>query len=670
MDKLLAQQKIIELAEQINRLNHAYYVDNVSLVTDFEFDQLLRELQDLESEFPELSNNNSPTKRVGGDITKKFESVEHRFPMLSLSNTYSEEEIVDWENRIKKLVEGPLDYVCELKYDGVAIGITYKNGQFVQAVTRGDGTKGEDVSANVKTIKTVPLELKGDFPSDFDIRGEIFFPLENFERLNTQRREANEPEFANPRNSASGTLKSQDSKVVADRGLDCMLYGLYGLDFSYDGHFESVLKAKDWGFKTPDTALNYIQKVQSIEGLMKYIHYWDKNRSTLPFEIDGVVIKVNAYAMQQELGFTAKSPRWAIAYKFKTERVSTKLKSVDYQVGRTGAVTPVANLTPVNLGGTVVKRASLHNADQIGKLDLYKGDTVFVEKGGEIIPKIVGVDDKLRCTKEKIEFLDKCPECHTALMRREGEAQHFCPNEMGCPPQIKGRIEHFIGRKAMDIEGIGAETVDALVEVGLIKNAADLYDLTFDQVVKLDRMADKSADNLIHGIEKSKSIPFEKVLFAIGIRYVGETVAKKLAKRFKSIDNLSKATYDELINTDEIGEVIAISVQNYFLNEENLAFISKLEDAGLQFEVEEKENASEALVGRTFVVSGVFQKFSRDEIKAVIELNGGKLGSSISAKTNFVVAGDNMGPAKLKKAADLGIEIINEDDLIKMIEDE
>jgi DNA ligase (NAD+) len=668
MNPEIAHKRINELSEEINRLNHAYYVENSSLVTDFEFDNKLKELQDLELQFPQFADKNSPTKRVGGDITKKFQTVEHRYPMLSLSNTYSEEEIIDWENRIKKLSENELEYVCELKYDGVAIGLHYLDGQFMQGLTRGDGTKGEDVTTNVKTIRTIPLSLKGDYPQDFEIRGEIFFPLENFNAINEARKEAGEAEFANPRNSASGTLKSQDSKVVAERGLDCFLYGIYGTNLPLNGHFESVAKAKEWGFKVPDPKQNYIAKVKSIDEIMDFIHYWDKKRHDLPFEIDGVVIKVNDFATQQELGFTAKSPRWAIAYKFKTETVSTVLESVSYQVGRTGAITPVANLKAVSLGGTVVRRASLHNADQIEKLNLYEGDTVFVEKGGEIIPKIVGVDGSARIGNTPITFLDKCPECQTELIRREGEVQHFCPNELGCPPQIKGRIEHFIGRKAMDIEGLGAETVDLLVEKKLIKDAADLYDLSFDDVVELDRMADKSADNLVQGVIKSKENPFERVLFAIGIRFVGETVAKKLAKRFKTMENLMKASYDDLVETDEIGEKIAISVQNYFLEERNQVFIQRLIDAGLNFEIQEVEGSSEKLINQTFVVSGVFQKFSRDEIKNLIETNGGKMSSSISAKTNFVVAGENMGPAKLKKATDLGVKIISEDDLLKLLE--
>lgn len=667
MDTKTIQLKIQKLTDEINRLNHAYYVENRSIVTDYEFDLLLMELHDLEIKFPQFSDENSPTKRVGGDITKKFKSVVHRFPMLSLSNTYSEEEIIEWENRIKRISEGAIEYVCELKYDGVAIGIRYENGRFVQAVTRGDGTKGEDVSTNVKTIRTIPLQLIGDFPLDFEIRGEIFFPLTNFQALNEKRREADEPEYANPRNTASGTLKSQDSKVVAQRGLDCFLYGLYGADLPFDGHFESVVQAKEWGFKIPPPEQNYICKVTSIQGIMDYIHFWEKKRTELPFEIDGLVIKVNNYATQSELGFTAKSPRWAIAYKFKTERVSTQLESVSYQVGRTGAITPVANLKPVALGGTIVKRASLHNSDQINKLELCMGDTVLVEKGGEIIPKIVGVDLNNRVSHQRVIFLENCPECNTKLIRRPGEAQHFCPNEAACSPQIKGRIQHFIGRRAMDIEGIGAETVDLLVEKGYIKNAADLYDLTFDQVVALDRMADKSADNLIKGVQKSKENPFEKVLFAIGIRYVGETVAKKLAKRFKSMENLQRASYEELVDTDEIGEVIAISVQNYFLEEKNRAFIERLKNSGLNLQMKEQILDSSKLDGLVFVVSGVFQNFSRDDLKTTIESNGGKIGSSISKNTSFVVAGENMGPAKLKKAADLGVPIIDEEEFSKMI---
>ncbi len=668
MNKDSAKAEIDRLIFEINRYNDLYYMESKSEISDYDFDLLLVELQKLETQFPEFAYDYSPTKRIGGGITKKLDAVVHRFPMLSLSNTYSEDEIIEWENRLKKNSEGKLEYVCELKYDGVAIGIQYENGILKQAVTRGDGTKGENVTANVRTIRTVPLQLKGDFPSDFEIRGELFFPLKKFHELNEQRIDIGEEEFANPRNTASGTLKLQDSKIVSERGLDSYLYGLYGYDLPLEGHYESVLKAQEWGFKIPDPKNNLMIKTDSINGIMDFIHYWDKNRSKLPFEIDGIVIKVNDYLQQQELGFTAKSPRWAIAYKFKTERVETVLESVSYQVGRTGAITPVANLKPVQLGGTTVKRASLYNSDQIQKLNLHINDIVQVEKGGEIIPKIVGVNkDKSDQSNLKIEFIDKCPECYTPLKRIEGEVHHYCPNELLCPPQIKGRIEHFIGRKAMNIDGLGAETVDVLVEKRLINSYADLYSLTFDQVVNLERMADKSADNLIKGLEASKNIPFERVLFALGIRYVGETVAKKLAKGFKSIDNIQKATFDELVNVDEIGEKIAISVQQFFLNEKNSEIIHKLKNAGIQFSLKEKEGTTDRLKGLIFVVSGVFKTFSRDELKEAIETNGGKNASSISSKTNYVLAGENMGPAKLKKASDLGVQIISEDDFIDML---
>jgi DNA ligase (NAD+) len=668
MNKNEAKEEILRLSDEINHHNYLYYVESYPVISDYDFDMLLKRLQELEAQFPEFAFDHSPTKRVGGDITKKFESVVHRFPMLSLSNTYSEEEIIDWENRLKKSSEGKLEYVCELKYDGVAIGILYENGILTRAVTRGDGTQGEDVTANVRTIRTIPLQLKGDFPADFEIRGEIFMPLNSFQKLNAEREENGEQLFANPRNTASGTLKMQDSKIVAERSLDSFLYGVYGNDLSYTGHFETVEKAGQWGFKIPLTKNRFIEKTDSIEGIMDYIHFWNKERNNLPFEIDGVVIKVNDYTQQKKLGFTAKSPRWAIAYKFKAERVETKLESIVFQVGRTGAITPVANLQPVQLGGTTVKRASLHNSDQIEKLDLHEGDFVYVEKGGEIIPKIVGVNTEKRIsTAPIVHFIEQCPECNTHLIRREGEAQHYCPNDDTCPPQMKGKLEHFISRKAMNIDGLGAETVDMLYEKGLVRNFADLYDLTFDQVVSLERMADKSADNLIKGIENSRTVPFERVLFALGIRYVGETVAKKLAKHFKTIDALRNAKFDELTNVDEIGERIAISVQQYFLNEEHIQLIERLQKAGLQFEMVEKEGASNKLEGKAFVVSGVFTSFSRDEIKEVIESNGGKNVSSISSKTDFVVAGDNMGPAKLKKATDLGVQILTEDEFIQLL---
>lgn len=668
MNPQVAQERIEFLTKELNYHNHLYYVESDPVISDFEFDQLLRELQDLEAQFPELVSPLSPTKRVGGDITKKFATVVHRFPMMSLSNSYSEEEIVEWEQRLKKAVEGPIEYVCELKYDGVAIGIRYLNGQFERAVTRGDGTQGEDVSTNVKTIGSVPLALKGTYPDDFEIRGEIFFPRANFEAMNRQREEIGEPVFANPRNSASGTLKSQDSKVVAERGLDCMLYGVYGDDLPFESHLESVNTAREWGFKAPLESKKYIARTDSIEGIMAFIHYWDKERYNLPFDIDGIVIKVNNYLQQQDLGFTAKSPRWAIAYKFKAERVETVLEQVTYQVGRTGAITPVANLKPVLLGGTVVKRASVHNADQIQKLDLHLGDFVYVEKGGEIIPKIVGVNtDKRDGASQPVVFIDNCPECGFELVRREGEVQHYCLNDQVCPPQVKGRIEHFISRKAMNIDGLGAETVDALYQKGLVRTIADLYDLTFDQVVNLDRMADKSANNLLLGIQASKQIPFERVLFALGIRFVGETVAKKLAAAFKNIDAIAAATFEELIAVDEIGDKIAVAVQQYFLDERALNTIQRLKAAGLQFEIEETVLDSNSLEGKSFVVSGVFSQFSRDEIKELIERNGGKNVGSISAKTSYVLAGENMGPAKLEKASSLGIPIISEADFVKMI---
>lgn len=668
MNKNDAKAEIERLSKELNRHNHLYYVESNPEISDYDFDMLLKQLQDLEEQFPEFVSDLSPTKRVGGDITKKFESVVHRYAMLSLSNSYSKDEIEEWVMRAKKLVEDDLEYVCELKYDGVAIGIQYVDGKLVQAVTRGDGTQGENVTSNVKTIRTIPMQLSGDYPQDFEIRGEIFFPLKNFHALNEKRREEGEPEFANPRNTASGTLKMQDSRVVAERGLDCYLYGIYGAANRADGHFELVNKAADWGFKVPPHKERFIEKTNSVEGVMDFINYWDEKRKELPFEIDGVVIKVNNYDQQEILGFTAKSPRWAIAYKFKAERVETTLKEVTYQVGRTGAITPVANLKPVQLGGTTVKRASLHNQDQIEKLDLHIGDTVYVEKGGEIIPKIVGVNLDARTeTNELVTFIHECPECNTELIRREGEAQHYCPNELGCPPQVKGKIEHFISRKAMNIDGLGAETVDALVEIGLIQNYADLYTLTFDQVVELERMADKSANNLISGIEASKQIPFERVLFGLGIRFVGETVAKKLAKAFKNIDELAKADFDTLVGVDEIGDKIAMSIQAFFWEDRNKEIVARLKEYGLQMEVEEKEGASNKFEGSSFVVSGVFETFSRNELKALIESNGGKNVGSISAKTTFVLAGDKMGPSKLQKATDLGVRILSEAEFIEML---
>lgn len=667
MDHLGVKTEIDRLVNELNHHNQLYYIQNNPIISDIEFDQLLKKLEQLEKEYPEYASENSPTKRVGGDLTKKFTAVAHRYPMLSLSNTYSEEEIEEWENRIKKSIDEEISYVCELKYDGVAIGIRYENGAMTAAVTRGDGEKGELVTTNVRTIRTIPLQLQNDFPPDFEIRGEIFMPHEQFEALNQEREEAGEALYANPRNTASGTLKSLDSKVVADRKLDCYLYGLYGLSDLQAGHFESVLKAKEWGFRIPPPEKRFIEKTSSIQGIMEFIHYWNEERNSLPFDIDGIVIKVNSYEQQRKLGFTAKSPRWAIAYKFKTSQVETVLESVSYQVGRTGAITPVANLNPVQLGGTTVKRASLHNADQIEKLDLHLGDFVQVEKGGEIIPKIVGVNLGKRTSMEKVMFIDQCPECQSNLVRKEGEAQHYCPNETACPPQVKGKIAHFISRKAMNIDGIGEETIEVLFEKELIKDISDLYRLTFDQLVDLERMGEKSANNMLKGIKASKSIPFERVLFGLGIRFVGETVAKKLAQSFQNMDALQAASYDELIDVEEIGEKIAISVQLYFQDSANLALILRLKEVGLMFESVKKEQVSSVLLGKVLVVSGTFETFSRDEIKELIERNGGKVGSSVSSKTDYLIAGANMGPAKLKTATNLGVVILSEDEFIKLI---
>ncbi len=667
MNSILAKAEIDRLVKLLNHHNSLYYVQNSPEISDYDFDQLLKKLEQLEKEFPENVSENSPTKRVGGDLTKKFQAVSHRYPMLSLSNTYSEEEIMDWENRIKKSINDGIDYVCELKYDGVAIGIRYEHGQLTTAVTRGDGEKGELVTKNVRTIRTIPLQLQNDFPDDFEIRGEIFMPLEQFQLLNQEREEAGEALYANPRNTASGTLKSLDSKVVADRKLDCYLYGLYGLNDKQTGHFESVLKAKEWGFRIPPPENRFIEKTNNIHGIMDFIHYWNEERNNLPFDIDGIVIKVNSYDQQRKLGFTAKSPRWAIAYKFKTSQVETLLEAVSYQVGRTGAITPVANLRPVQLGGTTVKRASLHNADQIEKLDLHLGDLVQVEKGGEIIPKIVGVNVSQRTSLERIHFIEKCPECQTELIRKEGEAHHYCPNETACPPQVKGKIAHFISRKAMNIDGLGEETIEVLYAQGFIQDISDLYTLTFDQLIDLDRMGEKSANNLLKGVNASKDNPFERVLFGLGIRFVGETVAKKLAQAFENMDALRQANYDELIEVEEIGEKIAISVLNYFQDSANLALIHRLQEIGLSFETIKKEQASAILDGKILVVSGTFETFSRDEIKELIERNGGKVGSSVSSKTDYLIAGANMGPAKLKTASNLGVTMISENEFIKLI---
>lgn len=661
------QSAIQSLREELNQHNYNYYVLDNPTISDYDFDTKLKELQELESKHPEFFDENSPTQRVGGMITKNFETITHKNRMYSLDNSYSKEDVLDWEKRIQKILgDVPLEYTCELKYDGASISITYEHGKLKRAVTRGDGFQGDDVTNNVKTIKSVPLQLKGDYPDSFEIRGEIILPLEGFAKMNQELIEIGETPYSNPRNTASGSLKLQDSSEVAKRPLDCLLYTFIGNDVKFSTHFESLEKARSFGFKVPKEA----RLVKSIEEVFDFIDYWNIHRHELPYETDGVVVKVNNLHYQEELGYTSKSPRWAIAYKFKAEQVSTRLNSISYQVGRTGAITPVANLEPVQLAGTIVKRASLHNADQIEKLDIRVGDEVFVEKGGEIIPKIIGVD----FTKRSLDllptvYITNCPECQTELIRKEGEAQHYCPNFYGCPPQIIGRIQHYISRKAMDIEGLGGETVALLFNNNLVQNYADLYDLTVEQVIPLERMAQKSAENLVNGIEKSKEVPFERVLFALGIRYVGETVAKKLAKHYQNIDNLSNASLMDLILVDEIGERIAQSVIEFFENPENRIIIQRLRDYGVQLESKTVFNpdATDKLAGKTFVVSGVFEKFSRDDLKKSIEDNGGKVGSSISAKTDYVVAGDNMGPAKLEKANKLNIPIISEDDFIAML---
>jgi DNA ligase (NAD+) len=661
------QNTIQTLREEVNQHNYNYYVLDQGIISDHEFDLKLKELQNLESQYPEYFDENSPSQRVGGSITKNFQTVPHNYRMYSLDNSYSKEEVVDWEKRVQKVLgDVPLTYTCELKYDGASISITYENGKLKRAITRGDGYQGDDVTNNIKTIKSVPLKLKGTFPDRFDIRGEIILPFAGFEKMNQDLIEVGEAPYSNPRNTASGSLKLQDSAEVAKRPLDCLLYFIVGNNLPFKSQFEGLEVARNWGFKAPTEA----RLAQNLDEVFDFIDYWDTHRHNLPYETDGVVIKVNSFDYQDELGFTAKSPRWAIAYKFKSEQVSTILDSISYQVGRTGAITPVANLEAVQLAGTVVKRASLHNADQIEKLDIRIGDTVFVEKGGEIIPKIIAVDlSKRSDDSEPTQYITKCPECKTLLVRNDREANHYCPNFYGCPPQIIGRIQHYISRKAMDIEGLGGETVALLFNSGLVHNYADLYELTVDQILPLERMARKSAENLINGVRNSTKIPFESVLFALGIRFVGETVAKKLAKHYRTIHGLSQASLSELILVDEIGERIANSVIEFFNNFENVIIIERLKKQGVQFEIIDKinPNATEILLGKIFVVSGVFEKFSRDDLRIAIEDNGGKVGSSISAKTNFVIAGDNMGPAKLEKANKLNIPIISESDFLNLI---
>jgi DNA ligase (NAD+) len=666
-----AIHRIQILRNQLNEHNHRYYVLNKPTISDREFDELLRELQYLEKQFPTLDDPNSPSKRVGGDITDKFEKVAHRFPMLSLSNTYSIEEITDWENRVKIEVNQPYQYVMELKYDGVAISMTYKQGILEKAVTRGDGSIGEDVTANVRTIRTVPLQLPvGDYPDDFDIRGEIFLPVETFRKINEERISAGDEPFANPRNTAAGTLKIQDSKIVAERKLDCFLYGFYSAQKRFNSHFESLEEARKWGFKVPDSSKRMIERVDSVQGIMDFIEYWGKRKSELPFEIDGIVVKVDDYRIQENLGMTAKSPRWAIAYKYKAEQACTMLKEITYQVGRTGAITPVANLEPVVLAGTTVKRASLHNAEQIERLDIRPGDYVFVEKGGEIIPKVTAVNLEKRAVDLPVfHYITHCPECDSILEKEEGAALHYCPNDSGCPPQIKGRIEHFISRKAMNIDGMGVETVDMLYQQKLINDPADLYVLHADRLLQLDRMAEKSVENLLKGIEDSKQQPFERVLFALGIRHVGEVVAKKLARHFGDIDKIMEASSEELTAVPEIGEVIAWSIKQFFSDAKHLNLVNRLRNYGLNFKISEKQlqSRTEKLSGMSIVVSGVFTHFSRDGIKETIEQNGGKVSGSISAKTDLLVAGENMGPAKKEKAEKLGVKVISESDFIALI---
>ena len=661
------QNTIQNLREELNQHNHNYYVLDQPTISDYEFDLKLAQLQNLENQHPEFFDESSPTQRVGGAITKNFETVPHEHRMYSLDNSYSKEDLLEWEKRIQKVLgEVSLEYTCELKYDGASISITYENGKLKRAVTRGDGFQGDDVTNNIKTIKSVPLQLKGNYPPKFDVRGEIILPFAGFEKMNQELIEIGETPYSNPRNTASGSLKLQDSTEVAKRPLDCLLYFLIGNQLPFNSQIESLEFARSWGFKAPKEA----KLANNLEEVFQFIDYWDTHRHNLPYETDGVVVKVNSFQYQEELGYTAKSPRWAIAYKFKSEQVATRLNSISYQVGRTGAITPVANLEPVQLAGTIVKRASLHNADQIEKLDIRVGDTVFVEKGGEIIPKIIAVDVAQRdLFAEPTSYITHCPECQTELVRIEGEANHYCPNFYGCPPQIIGRIQHYISRKAMDIEGLGGETVALLFNNGLVRNYADLYELKVEQILPLERMAQKSAENLVNGVALSKNIPFERVLFALGIRYVGETVAKKLAKHYKNIDALRQASLMDLILVDEIGERIAQSVIDFFDNQENQIIVERLKNYGIQLEIVEKfnPNATDKLDGKTFVVSGVFTLYSRDELKQTIEDNGGKVGSSISAKTDYVVAGDNMGPAKLDKANKLNIPIISEEEFQKLI---
>ena len=659
--------RIKQLRDKISYHNHQYYVLAKPEISDFEYDLMLKDLEALEKKYPELADESSPTQRVGSDISEGFKQVKHKYPMLSLANTYSFEELDDFHNRVSKLLQEPWQYVCELKYDGTAIGITYKSGKLLRAVTRGDGVIGDDVTANVKTIRSIPLVLHGsDYPDEFEIRGEIFMPHAIFDELNRIRANQGEVPFANPRNAAAGTLKLLNPQTVAQRKLDCLLYFMLGEKLPFDNHFENLSKAKQWGFKVPDS----IMLCHSIDEVKQFIAEWEQKRKNLPYDTDGVVVKVNSIKQQATLGFTAKTPRWAIAYKYKAEQVATKLLSIDYQVGRTGAITPVANLDPVLLAGTTVKRASLHNADQVALLDLREDDTVFVEKGGEIIPKIVGVDTSSRLPHAKaFDYITQCPECGTDLVRPEGEAKHYCPNQAGCPPQLKGRVIHFISRKAMDIDGLGEETVELLFANGLVHDIADLYSLTYDQLLGLERFAHKSAQNAINSIEDSKKAPFHKVLFGLGIRYVGETTARKLAMHFGLLSNLKSATFEQLIAVDEVGERIAQSIVDFFSDEKNDNLINRLEQAGLNLKSDEAANNKKgSLSGLSVVISGTFNRISRDELKDLVMANGGKVVSSVSSNTNLLIAGDKMGPAKLDKATKLGVRIISEDEFFSLIE--
>lgn len=661
-------ERIYQLREELHTHNYNYYVLNSPVISDIEFDHMMRELQDLEAKYPETYDENSPTMRVGSDINKDFVQVEHRYPMLSLGNTYSEEEVTDFYERVRKSLNEDFEICCEMKFDGTSISLTYENGKLVRAVTRGDGVKGDDVTNNVKTIRTIPLVLKGDnYPKEFEIRGEILMPWEVFEKLNKEREAREEPLFANPRNAASGTLKLQNSSVVASRKLDAYLYYLLGDNLPCDGHYENLQEARKWGFKISDTT----RKVKTLQEVFDFIKYWDTERKNLPVATDGIVLKVNSIRQQKNLGYTAKSPRWAIAYKFQAEKALTKLQKVTYQVGRTGAITPVANLDPVQLSGTIVKRASLHNADIIESLDLHEGDMVYVEKGGEIIPKITGVDIASRTPDSMpVKFITHCPECGEQLTRFDDEAAHYCTNEDSCPPQIKGKIEHFISRKAMNIEGLGPETVDLFYQEGMIGNAADLYNLREQDIARLERFGEKSAQNIMAGLEASRQVSFERVLFALGIRFVGETVAKKLARSIKNIDTLMSATKEELMAIDEIGEKIAESIIHFFSSEKNRELVARLKAAGLKMEMEAEETAavSNILEGQSIVISGVFAVHSRDEYKDIIEKHGGKNVGSISKKTSFILAGENMGPSKLEKAQKLGIKIMDEKEFLELIE--